>query len=207
MEGLCFFRHQYLFTSPVIPKLMLLIGVCAVRFRFVFWRFCWLHWKAFVIHFNCVRHYFFYSRLVALIVAICAGTFCVNYPQLVFSGIILSCSGSVSPSTSSRFFSCQFCLFQGFGVAECVIIHSTLRVVLPFFRVLALLRVLLEGRGFLSMTQAEVQEWSDAPEQYYLLQDSLDASESIRVRDVPFGCRRRDWWQTPQITRVPPTAQ
>lgn len=33
------------------------------------------------------------------------------------------------------------------------------------------------------MTQAEVQEWSDAPEQYYLLQDSLDSTESIRVRD------------------------
>lgn len=45
-----------------------------------------------------------------------------------------------------------------------------------------LLGALLEF--FLRLTAADMEEWCDSPEQYYLLQDSLEARESVRVRPL-----------------------
>ena len=47
-------------------------------------------------------------------------------------------------------------------------------------RVVALLGLLLEG--YLPLTAAELEDWKDEPEEYYLLQDSMEARESVRVR-------------------------
>lgn len=47
-------------------------------------------------------------------------------------------------------------------------------------RVLALLGLLLEG--YLPLMADELGDWTDQPEDYYLLQDSIEARESVRVR-------------------------
>lgn len=44
-----------------------------------------------------------------------------------------------------------------------------------------MLKLLLDG--FLPLTAAEVEEWTDDPEEYYLVQESLEARESVRVRE------------------------
>lgn len=44
----------------------------------------------------------------------------------------------------------------------------------------------LLGR-FLRVTVAEVEEWCNEPEQYYLLQGSLEARESVRVSGLMFS--------------------
>ena len=45
-----------------------------------------------------------------------------------------------------------------------------------------LLKLLLDG--FLPLTAVEVEEWKDDPEEYYLVEESLEARESVRVRRV-----------------------
>ena len=44
-----------------------------------------------------------------------------------------------------------------------------------------LLGLLLEA--FLPLTASDLEEWRDFPEQYYLLQDSLEPRESVRVSE------------------------
>eukprot|EP00752_Nemacystus_decipiens_P012244 g10853.t1 len=46
-------------------------------------------------------------------------------------------------------------------------------------RVLALLALVVDG--YLPLTADELEDWTDQPEDYYLLQDSIEARESIRV--------------------------
>lgn len=59
-------------------------------------------------------------------------------------------------------------------------------------RVLALLGLLLEG--YLRLTADEVEDWTDQPEDYYLLQDSIEARESVRVR------RRASSWNRIELS-------
>lgn len=44
-----------------------------------------------------------------------------------------------------------------------------------------MLGLLLEG--YLPLTPVELGDWEDQPEDYYLLQDSMEARESVRVRE------------------------
>lgn len=61
------------------------------------------------------------------------------------------------------------------GVSNCRWHHYRRLLV----RVVALLGLLLEG--FLSLSAVELEDWKEQPEEYHLLQDSIEARESVRV--------------------------
>lgn len=46
-------------------------------------------------------------------------------------------------------------------------------------RVVALLGLLLEG--YLAFSAVELEDWKEQPEEYHLLQDSIETRESVRV--------------------------
>lgn len=41
--------------------------------------------------------------------------------------------------------------------------------------------------GYLPLTADELEDWNDQPEDYYLLQDSIEARESVRVSEADYG--------------------
>lgn len=64
-------------------------------------------------------------------------------------------------------------------MALVVVMTQTCTYPTPSRRVLALLGLLVEG--YLPLTGDELEDWTDQPEDYYLLQDSIEARESVRV--------------------------
>ncbi|CAM9530691.1 unnamed protein product [Ectocarpus sp. 12 AP-2014] len=110
---------------------------------------------------------------------------CSSYREEILQKAIAAATvtpGGVAPVAARHPGAGRIITGKGDAIITADIAREISSVMVDFFtkeRVEALLGLLLEG--YLPLTPEELGDWEDQPEDYYLLQDSLEARESVRV--------------------------